>query len=443
MKTPIANPKILIIDDEADIRHLLAMSLVQMDIEVDCAKDIAEAMKYLQTNSYHFCITDMKLPDGNGLSIVEYCNKELPHMPIAVITAFGNTDTAVNAMKLGAFDFLAKPIELVQLRQLLQNAFNYNLETSNSEQRLPIDFLNGDSQIICQFRSQLEKVHKSNAPIIIQGAKGTQKEKVAKYVHTQSSRGEYQEVYLDCSTIDSEKVGPLLFSSKENNILIQAHKSSLIISNIQLLSKSTQKQLLQVLESKALYIRETNEERIIDVRVIVCTDKDLEKYVTSLELREDLFFRLNVLTLKIPNLEQRREDMGFLIDLYLEKIAPDKSLSTKARKKLTQYKYPFNYRELNNLISKANNLSESDVIEINDLLFDDSESMANATQHKSSSSIISSRGHMPLDDYISAIEKQEIKTALEQTRWNRTEAAKLLGISFRTIRYKIKKLGIE
>lgn len=448
MKTSIVDPKILVIDDEPDIRHLLTMSLVQMGIEVDSAKDVSEAMKHLQNNHYHFCITDMKLPDGNGLSIVEHCHANIPHMPIAVITAFGNTDTAVDAMKMGAFDFLAKPIDLVQLRQLIQNAFNFSVDKNNQTEQHPIDFFNGQGLAISGFRDVLAKVQKSNAPVIIQGAKGTEKEKVAKHVHSKSSRGDYQEEYLDCSTLVSDSdlasAEALLFESKdkESNILFRAHKSSLIVSNIQLLSKAVQRKLLKVLETKTLYLQQCDEEVTVDIRVIICTEVPLEKYVTSLQLREDLYFRLDVLSLKIPPLEQREDDIDIIIDLYSEKYLPNKNLSSKAKNKLAMHNFPYNYRELKNILNKANNLSDSDTIDIKDLSLTQSESIAIATKNNAKKHV-SSRGDMSLDEYIAEIEKQEIRSALDLTRWNRTEAAKLLGVSFRTIRYKIKKLEIE
>ncbi len=441
MDIPIENPKVLVIDDEADIRHLLAMSLLQMNIEVDCAKDVAEAMKHLRSTQYNFCITDMKLPDGNGLSIVEHCHKELPQMPIAVITAFGNTDTAVKAMKLGAFDFLAKPIELVQLRQLIQNAFKYNAEQASSEENYPIEYFYGSGQAISEFKTQLSKVHKTNAPAIINGAKGTEKEKVAKYIHSQSSRGDYQEVYLDCNTLQSEQIDELIFSCSDNNIFLQAHKSSLIINNIHLLDKASQKKLLQVLETKTIAM-DDNKEKLVDIRAIVCTEVNLDKYVANLQLREDLFFRLDVLQLSIPSIEHRLDDFKELIDTYVATISPEKTLAKQAFTKLERYKFPYNYRELKKILIKAESLSDSNEINLDALDFSHADSVNTATQAQAETKL-SSRGDLSLDEYVAEIEKLEIRAALNQTRWNRTEAAKLLGISFRTIRYKIKKLGID
>ncbi len=443
MELPIENPKVLVIDDEADIRHLLAMSLVQLNIDVDCAKDVAEAMMHLKNNTYNLCITDMKLPDGNGLSIVEHCHKEIPHMPIAVITAYGNSDISVKAMKLGAFDFLSKPIELVQLRQLLRNGFKYYSEKSQNKDQYPIDYLHGTGEAVSRLKTQLEKAKKTNAPVIVNGSKGTKKEELAKFIHSLSSRSDYKEVYLDCSTLEPEDAEKLLFSTddKEANILLKAHNSSLIISNIHLLNKFSQKKLLQALENKTL-ILENEKDTLIDVRVIVCTEIPLEKYVASLHLREDLFFRLDVLQVFAPSIEQRSDDFEELIETYRARLTPDKSIDNKALRKLLSYKFPFNYRELEKVLIKANSSSLSETIELEDLEFNHTDFLQNA-EPKQSKNGLSSRGDMSLDEYIESIEIQEIRAALDKTRWNRTEAAKLLGISFRTIRYKIKKLGID
>ncbi|WP_251359576.1 sigma-54 dependent transcriptional regulator [Kangiella sp. TOML190] len=442
MKLPVNEPKVLVIDDEADIRHLLTMSLIQLNIEVDNAKDVAEAMSKLQTNEYHFCITDMKLPDGNGLDIVKHCHTTISHMPIAVITAFGNTDTAVEAMKLGAFDFLAKPIELVQLRQLIKNAFNYNKEQEPKEKYHSIELLNGKSDSIKELHAQLDRVDQSNAPVVVQGAKGTEKEKIANLIHSRSSRSEFKAISLDCSTQDAETIESLLFddTADRESLLEQANNSSLIISNIHQLNKNTQRKLLQVIESKTFEDENTQEMTVIDARIIICTELPLEKYVANLSLREDLYFRLNILNAKIPNLEQRSEDIDLLIDIYSSKLSPDHQISPQAKKELLSYKFPYNYRELENLIRKA---AASDNKTVNSFQLDTSSNPVMIDEPSANPDEITLRGDMSLDEYIAAIERQEILKALEKTRWNRTEAAKLLGVSFRTIRYKIQKLDIK
>ena len=248
---------------------------------------------------------------------------------------------------------------------------------------------------------------------------------------------------LDCSTIEPEQAEELLFSTehKDKNILIKAHKSSLIINNIHLLNKSAQKKLLQALESKSL-IFDGDKDVLIDVRIIICTEVSLDKYVASLQLREDLFFRLDVLQITVPTIEQRTDDFAELLDNYKQLTAPEKLLTKSAIRKLESYKYPYNYRELEKILIKANSTCEQENIDVNDLDFSHSESVHTATQAQSETKL-SSRGELSLDEFVAEIEKQEIRSALNQTRWNRTEAAKLLGISFRTIRYKIKKLEIE
>ena len=436
-------PNILIIDDEPDIRHLLTMTLIQMGLDVASAKDVAEAKLLLNQEKFHFCLTDLKLPDGNGLEIVQYAKKHLPEMPIAVITAFGNTETAIEAMKLGAFDFLSKPIDLSHLRQLLKHAFKFaNLITT--EESIALNFLAGNSEIIRNIRAQIKQLKGTNAPVIIQGAKGTEKERVAKLIHSQSSRADYKAVSFDCALAESHINDALLFGNikGQRNRLLSAHNSTLIISNVHMLSHTSQKKLVQVLEEKTLNFDDASENTAIDVRTIICTELPLEHYVTNLSLREDLYYRINILTIALPSVKDRHQDIELLIESYLREFSEEKTLSNKAKEKLLHYDYPFNYRELENILEKASVLSISNLITDTDIILPSRKEPSESKNERISYNN-SERGNQPLDRYIEAIEKAEIEMALEKTRWNRTEAAKLLGISFRTIRYKMNKLGID
>ncbi|NVK21638.1 MAG: sigma-54-dependent Fis family transcriptional regulator [Kangiellaceae bacterium] len=437
-------PKILVIDDEADIRHLLTMTLLQMGMDVASAKDVAEAKLILNQEAFSFCLTDLKLPDGNGLDIVKYVKQHYPTMPIAVVTAFGSTDNAVEAMKLGAFDFLAKPIDLSHLRQLLKHAFKFNPK-EEVEQHQTLHYLVGDSDTIQNLRKQIKKIRGSQAPVVIEGAKGTEKERLAHIIHSQSSRSESSETYFDCSTLEPDITESKLFSHIEgqNNILTSSNHGTLIISNIHLLNSNSQKKLLQILEEKKLYLESSAEDIAIDVRIIVCTDLPLQTFVQSGQLREDLFFRLNVIDLKIPSISQRPQDLNLLIDSYLAEFGENKTLTNKAKLKLGLYSFPFNYRELENTLEKASALADDENIDEHDILIAESEQLIVNENTTKNTTPLSDRGEQPLDEYIEQIERIEIEKALDKTRWNRTEAAKLLGVSFRTIRYKMKKLGIE
>lgn len=437
-------PRILVIDDEADIRHLLTMTLIQMGLDVSSSKDLTDAKQQLTEEEFHFCLTDLKLPDGNGLDFVKYVRKQYPHMPIAVITAFGSTDNAIEAMKLGAFDFLAKPIDLAHLRQLLKHAFKY-VSGNQVEPQAPFTFLAGSSEVIDKLREKMVKIRGSQAPIVIEGERGTEKERLAQILHEQSSRSDHAEVFLDCSSQSPEELESLLFSKDDDNecLLYQANNSTLILSNIHSLSIITQKKLLHAIEQKKFPIESEQSDESLDLRIMVCTEKPLIDYVHSHQLRDDLYFRLNVIQLKVPSITQRLSDLDTLIDSYLEELAENKELSPKARQTLHNYEFPFNYRELENILEKACALAESDTIEESDLLLAQSEDLDAKKLQPQSSDKGFTRGNLPLDQFIEKVEKAEIEKALNETRWNRTEAAKLLGISFRTIRYKMKKLGIE
>lgn len=437
-------PKVLVIDDEADIRHLLTMTLIQMGLDVSSSKDLTDAKKQLSEEQFHFCLTDLKLPDGNGLDFVKYVRKQYPHMPIAVITAFGSTDNAIEAMKLGAFDFLPKPIDLSHLRQLLKHAFKY-VDGKQVEPQAPFTFLAGSSEAINKLREKMVKIRGSQAPIVIEGEKGTEKERLAQILHEQSSRSDQPEVFLDCSSEEQEELEHLLFNKDEQHdcLLYQANNSTLILSNIQHLSIITQKKLLHAIEQKKFPIESEHSDKPMDIRIIICTEKPLIDYVHTHQLRDDLYFRLNVIQLKIPSITQRLSDLDILIDSYLEELSDGKKISTDARDILKNYEFPFNYRELENILEKACALSESDIIEATDLIMAQGDEIESTKPRQEQVKSGFSRGDLPLDQFIEKIEKAEIEKALNETRWNRTEAAKLLGITFRTIRYKMKKLGIE
>lgn len=437
-------PKVLVIDDEADIRHLLTMTLIQMGLDVSSSKDLTDAKQQLTEEQFHFCLTDLKLPDGNGLDFVKYVRKQYPHMPIAVITAFGSTDNAIEAMKLGAFDFLAKPIDLAHLRQLLKHAFKY-VDGTQTEPQAPFTFLAGGSEAITKLREKMVKIRGSQAPIVIEGERGTEKERLAQILHEQSSRSDQTEIFLDCSSKNQESLEQLLFHKNEQQdcLLFQANNSTLILSNIHMLSIITQKKLLHAIEQKKFPIESEHTDVPLDIRLIICTEKPLIDYVHTHQLRDDLYFRLNVIQMKVPSIMQRLTDLDTLIDSYLEELSETKQISPEARSHLKTYEFPFNYRELENILEKACALSESDLIAESDLLIAQGEELEpEKVQHTSNTDGLS-RGNLPLDQFIEKIEKAEIEKALNETRWNRTEAAKLLGITFRTIRYKMKKLGIE
>ncbi|GAA0197067.1 two-component system response regulator PilR [Kangiella japonica] len=438
---PERKPKVIIIDDEADIRHLLTMTLIQMNLDVISCKDLTEAKDALKKDIYDFCLTDLKLPDGDGLEMVSFCRLNYPNMPIAVITAYSSTEKAIEAMKLGAFDFLSKPIDLSHLRQLLKHAFKFSQREQIAQKETIYKVLTGNDKYAADLLSQIAKVKSSQAPVVIEGEPGTEKEALAHIIHQQSSRSEQKIMILDLEAHPEETHEQVLFAAKEeeHNILLQANQGTLVINNIQRLSKPLQKRFLQCIEDKAFVESSSFDTLPLDIRLIVCTDTPLDTLFRNELLREDLYFRINVINLSIPSLRQRKGALPAIADAYLQDINCDKKLSQLAIEKLEAHDFPYNYRELENILFKATTLASGNFIEESDLV------LIKPMNHSSptNKSLISERGDKPLDQYLEEIEKAEIEKALEKTRWNRTEAAKILKVSFRTIRYKMKKLGIQ
>ena len=434
-------PKVLLIDDEADIRHLLTMTLIQMKLDVVSCKDLSEAHKALQLEPFDFCLTDLRLPDGDGLEMVSHCRKNFPDMPIAVITAYSTTEKAIEAMKLGAFDFLSKPIDLNHLRQLLKHAFKFNRSEQKVEKENIYKVLSGNDQFANDLRHQIAKVKKSQAPVVIEGEPGTEKEALAQIIHQQSSRSDQKIIIIDLEAHPLGSQEEVIFGSskQQNSYLQQADQGTLVINNLQLMSKPLQKRFLQCIEDKS-FIQENNFEPFpLDIRVVICTDKPLDHFVTSQLLREDLYFRLNVINFTIPTLRERKEAFPAIIESYLQELNSDKKLNPQALEKLLNHDFPYNYRELENVLLKATTLANENSIQESDLILMKATPAAKAPEQTS----LNERGEQALDEYLEDIEKIEIEKALEKTRWNRTEAAKLLKVSFRTIRYKMKKLGIQ
>lgn len=434
-------PKVILIDDEADIRHLLTMTLVQMKLDVVSCKDLTEAKEQLKKEHFDFCLTDLKLPDGDGLDMVEYCKLHYPSMPIAVITAYSSTEKAIEAMKLGAFDFLSKPIDLNHLRQLLKHAFKFNQNKQEPKKESIYKVLAGSDSHALELRKKLTKVKGSQAPVVIVGEPGTEKEVLAKVIHQQSSRADSPLVFLDFEAHSIDSHEKILFNNTlpANSYLSDADQGTLVISNLHLLSQPLQKRFLQLIEDKSLLHENEHEPTHLDIRIIVCSEVELNELVGKGLLREDLYFRINVINFDIPSLNKREEDFEAIINSYLQDFNCDKELSPKALEKLRNHSFPYNYREMENVLFKATTLASKKKIEAEDII------VINAGITKKANDPVTSngRGNMPLEKYLEEIEKQEIEKALEQTRWNRTEAAKILKISFRTIRYKMKKLGIQ
>ncbi|MBD9676885.1 sigma-54-dependent Fis family transcriptional regulator [Pseudomonas sp. PDM18] len=445
----MSRQKALIVDDEPDIRELLEITLGRMKLDTRSARNVKEARDFLAREPFDFCLTDMRLPDGTGLDLVQYIQQRHPQMPVAMITAFGSLDTAVQALKAGAFDFLTKPVDLARLRELVNSALRLR---SPEAEEAPVDSrLLGDSPPMRTLRNQVAKLARSQAPVYISGESGSGKELVARLIHEQGPRESQTFVPVNCGAIPSELMESEFFGHKKGSFtgavedklgLFQAaNGGTLFLDEVADLPLPMQVKLLRVIQEKAVRAVGGQQEVAVDVRVLCATHKDLAAEVAAGRFRQDLYYRLNVIELRVPPLRERREDIPLLTDRVLKRLAGDNGLaaatvSPDALEKLKSYRFPGNVRELENMLERAYTLCEDDVIQPHDLRLAET-STADSGGDASLAQIDN------LEDYLEDIERKLIMQALEETRWNRTAAAQRLGLTFRSMRYRLKKLGID
>ncbi|MDP3846288.1 MAG: sigma-54 dependent transcriptional regulator [Pseudomonas sp.] len=445
----MSRQRALIVDDEPDIRELLEITLGRMKLDTRSARDVKEAREWLAREPFDLCLTDMRLPDGTGLELVQHIQQRHPHVPVAMITAYGSLDTAINALKAGAFDYLTKPVDLTRLRELVNSALR--LGTTGSDERSVDDRLLGDTPPMRTLRSQISKLARSQAPVYISGESGSGKELVARLIHEQGPRLEKPFVPVNCGAIPSELMESEFFGHKKGSFtgaiedkqgLFQAaNGGTLFLDEVADLPLPMQVKLLRAIQEKAVRAVGGQQELIVDVRVLCATHKDLAAEVAAGRFRQDLYYRLNVIELCVPSLRERREDIPLLAARMLARLAQGSglasaTLSDDALAKLKSYRFPGNVRELENMLERAYTLCENEQIQASDLRLAE-------TQTSSESGEISLAGINNLEDYLESIERKLIEQALEETRWNRTAAAERLGMTFRSLRYRLKKLGID
>lgn len=449
-------PKVLVIDDEPDIRELLTITLSRMDIAADTAADVAEAKAQLSINKYNLCLTDMKLPDGNGIDIVHYIQQHSPSLPVALITAHGNMDIAIQAMKAGAFDFLNKPVDLASLRKLVATAIaSSELPEEECDENTRII---GKSPAIQKLTGSIKKLARSQAPVYISGESGSGKELVARSIHELGPRSNKPFMPVNCGAIQKELMESELFGHKKGaftgavqdkqGIFQAAEGGTLFLDEVADLPLDMQVKLLRAIQEKAVRPVGAEAEITTDVRILCATHKNLEELVQKGDFRQDLFYRLNVIQLAVPPLRDRADDVEVLAKHVLKKIiGPDETppkLDKSAINALKQYSFPGNVRELENILERAYTLCEEDVIKESDLLLSDSPQLTASNSNNSSlNHYRQSQQHDSMDDYLAEIEKEILYDALANARWNKTLAAKNLGISFRSLRYRLAKLGLD
>lgn len=441
----MSKQRVLVVDDEPDIRELLEITLLRMGLETRCAEDFSSATRYLQEETFDLCLTDMKLPDGDGIALVEFIQQHCPNTPSAVITAHGSIDLAIKAMKSGAFDFVSKPVSLDKLRNLVEQALTLPTSTQQLSSFAGSKYrIIGDSKPVNEMRRSITKFARSQAPVFIQGQSGTGKELVARQIHLQGARGNSPFVAVNCGAIPAELMESEFFghlkgsftgaTSDNEGLFKAAHGGTLFLDEIADLPLPMQVKLLRVIQEKAIRPVGAQLEESIDVRIISASHKDLDAMVKQGEFRQDLYYRVNVIGVTVPTLAERSEDLPQLIAHIINKQNTDNSpeirLDKSALVALETYPFPGNVRELENILERASALCEKNLITVDDLQLPEIDAL-------------SSNSRVDLGKITQDIETEQILQALEKCRWNQSATARSLGITLRQLRYKIEKLELK
>ncbi|CAB1370404.1 sigma-54-dependent transcriptional regulator [Denitratisoma oestradiolicum] len=443
-----ARLRVLVVDDEADIRELLDLTLARMGLGCDCVGTLAEARRLLAQGSHHLCLTDMRLPDGDGLELVRHIGEHVPDMPVAVITAHGSAENAVSALKAGAFDYLTKPVSLDQLRALVKSAMELPVAVEQREQ-IAAPSLLGQSPAMTEARDLIERMARSQAPVHITGESGSGKELAARLIHRMGARQQGPFVPVNCGAIPENLMESEFFGYRKgaftgadadrDGFFQVAQGGTLFLDEVADLPLSMQVKLLRAIQEKKVRRVGSPGEESVDVRLISATHQNLRRQVEQGRFRQDLQFRLNVLELRMPALRECREDIPLLATRVLERLAaqaasdPAPSLTAAALRALSDYPFPGNVRELENILERALALRTTDCIDSGDLnLIPPAENQE-----------VPPLGQLSLQDHLDRVERQAILEALQKTRFNRTAAARLLGVTFRSLRYRMERLGLN
>lgn len=445
-------PHVLVVDDEADLRELLVITLGRMKLKATAADSLSSARSILQKQHFDLCLTDMNLGDGTGLELIRFAAQHRPAMPIAVITAYGNMDTATQAMKDGAYDFIAKPVALDRLRQLVEDGLDINETEDHREEE---DNLIGDGPAMKALKAQVRKLARSQAPIYISGESGSGKERIARLIHVLGPRREKPFVAVNCGAIPSELMESEFFGHRKGaftgavedrkGLFREADGGTLFLDEVADLPLHMQVKLLRAIQEKTVRPVGEAKEFQVNLRILCATHKNLSQEMAAGHFRQDLYYRLNVIEAHVPPLRERPEDLPTLTEHILKRLSEawdttPPAISTEAKQALASYPFPGNVRELENTLERALTLCDGQTITEANL----SLQPAPTPEPSISQSRNPSRpANLPLEDFLQDIEKQEILNALEATHWNRTAAAKRLGMTFRSLRYRLKKLELD
>jgi len=451
---------VLIVDDEPDIRELLDITLSRMGLKTHSAATLQEARELVAQVHPDLCLTDMRLPDGNGITLVEHIQQEFPHIPVAMITAHGSVEAAIAALKAGAFDFISKPIELETLRKLVSAALQLEGDTRRTREAVDEELI-GEAPAIQTLRLQISKLARSQAPVHIHGESGSGKEVVARLIHNNGARATGPFVAVNCGAIPPELMESELFghlkgsftgaSSDKVGLFQAASGGTLFLDEVADLPLAMQVKLLRAIQEKAVRPVGASEELKTDIRLLSATHRDLAREVEAGRFRQDLYYRINVISVLVPSLRQRLADLPALTTAILKRISPDGKaarLDKSALAALGAYAFPGNVRELENMLERALALSDGEKITAEDLQI--APAVPRPVLDKADDSLERTpraravrEAYGDLEGYLEDLEREIISAALEECRWNKTATAKLLGISFRSLRYRQKKLGLD
>ena len=452
--------RVLIVDDEPDIRELLEITLSRMGLETVSAATLTQAKEAVTEVGPDLCLTDMRLPDGNGISLVEYIQEHHPHIPVAMITAHGSVETAISALKAGAFDFISKPIELDSLRTLVSTALKLQGTTEQTNSAITHDLI-GSGPTMEQLRKKITKLARSQAPVHIHGESGSGKEVVARLIHSTGPRASGAFVAVNCGAIPPELMESELFghvkgsftgaTSDKVGLFQAASGGTLFLDEVADLPLAMQVKLLRAVQEKVVRPVGANEEQRTDIRLLSATHKNLAAEVEAGQFRNDLYYRINVIDLHVPSLRERLDDLPELAQAILQRLALDgensnAKLDASAIAALGEYDFPGNVRELENILERTLALSDGEVISRDDFQFPvTADKASEITPQPGNRSSVADTTDVQgdLEAYLEDVERNILSDALETSRWNKTATAKALGISFRSLRYRLKKLGLD
>lgn len=442
---------VLIIDDEPDICELIEITLMRMGLNSCSAQNLTDARLLLETENIDLCLTDMRLPDGNGIDMVEHIQLSYPDIPVAVITAHGNMELAVKALKAGAFDFVSKPVDIQILRNLVSAATTLPEKKDVPEPGKTT--ITGDSIVVQALRDKIGKLARSQAPVFIHGESGCGKERVASMIHEQGSRSSAPFIPVNCGAIPGELMESEFFghlkgsftgaSTDKQGLFQAANGGTLFLDEVAELPLHMQVKLLRSIQEKSVRPIGSQQESSVDVRILSASHKDLDEEIRAGRFREDLYYRINVIELTVPSLRDRSEDIPLLTTQILQSLAQKSGLTSPPRLEkdaiatLIDQRFPGNVRELENILERSMALAENDSIGLEDLHLGRARTQKGPFSEKEQSD----EKETSMD--LAGREIATIKQALEKTRWNKTAAAKLLGLSLRQLRYRLEKLNIE